>query len=143
MSRLRSWLAIPSRDGSPTEILCWVRRMEITGGFALLAGAALAWSNDWLSWLLLGAGLLSVSPWPGASAILRKAQTRPEILASDPDRRRRRGRLALKIIAPAQAVIFTVFGYVTNGWGGAAFFLVLALVSCGLGTWIYLRMETS
>ena len=138
MSRLRSLFALPSRDASPTETLRWVRRMEIKGGVA-----ALTWSNEWWSWLLVGTGVLGLTPWSGASAILRKAQTRPEILISDPERRRRRGRRALKVIVPAYAVILTAIGYVLLGWGGAVFFCVGGLVSCALGVWMYLKMEPS
>ncbi len=115
--------------------------MEITTSIALLAGAAVAWSNDWWSWLLLGLGLLGLSPWPGPGAILRKAETRPEILVSDPARRRRRGRQALTIMVPAQTAIFTGVGYVLLGWGGAVFFCVIALVSGALAAWLYRRME--
>ncbi len=142
MTWLKSWFALPGHDAPPGERVAWARRMEITGGITALAGADLAWSTaGWWKWVVLAAGLLALSPWPGPGAILRKARTRPEVLSSNPHRARRRGRRALKVMLPLEAVVFTAVGYALLGWAGAAFFVVIGLVAGGLGAWLYLKME--
>ena len=74
------------------QTLRWVRHMEIASAIAALALGIALWSQGWWHWVLIGVGILGLSPWPGAATILRKAERRPEILVSDPERRRTRGR---------------------------------------------------
>jgi hypothetical protein len=127
--------------GDPRETLRWVRRMEIGGGVLGLAGAVVSWSGEWWSWLIVGGSLLSLSPWPGAAAILRRAEKRPEILIADPERRRERGRRLLRYLMPLNALVFTAVGYVVLGVGGALFFLALAAVSGALLYWLLSRLR--
>ncbi|MDQ3645710.1 MAG: hypothetical protein M3345_02100 [Actinomycetota bacterium] len=121
-------------------MLRWVRRMEIAGALWTLAIVALVWSSAWWNWLLLGIGLFGLSPVSGASAILRKAQTRPEVLVHDPEVRRRRGRRALAAYVPTLAVALAVVGYVQFGLGGAVVFGLVGLAGA-LGAWVYLKTE--
>jgi hypothetical protein len=67
-------------------------------------------------------------------------RSRSLLLITDPESRRRRGRRALKIMVPAYTVIFTVAGYLLEGWGAAVFFFVIALLGSGLGVWFVLRI---
>ncbi len=134
MSSLRARLT-PPQGGDPREALQWLRRMEIVMGIFGLIAAALTWSGEWWSWLIVGGSLLSLSPWPGIGAILRKAEKRPEILISDPERRRERGQRFLRWFVPAYVVVFTLIGYLLLGLGGAIFFFVLGVAgpdsACG------------
>jgi hypothetical protein len=77
--------------------------MEMAGGVFALATAALTWSGQRWSWVLASAGLLLLSPWPGPAAILRRAETHPEVLESDAERGpRRSGRLGLPAVRSAR-----------------------------------------
>src|SRR4051794_14768991 len=114
VSSLRSWLA-PPRSGDPRQTLRWIRRMQIVMGVGGLIAAALTWTGEWSSWLILGGSLLSLSPWSGARAILRKADKRPEILVTDRAQRRRRARRTVRLLVPTYLVIFTIVGYVSGG----------------------------
>jgi fatty acid desaturase len=130
---------LPPRDGDARELLRYSRRMEILGAVAALIGAAVTWSGEWWTWLLVGVGLLGLSPWPGPAAILRRAEKNPDILVDDPQRRRERARRLVTILVPAYTLLFTLAGYLLLGWGGALFFLVLGALSSGIGAWLVLR----
>jgi hypothetical protein len=82
-----------------------------------------------------------LSPWPGPAAILRRAETRPEVLESDPERGRRRARPALLITVPLAGVMGAVVGYVADGAGAAVVVGGLTLAGALLGGWLYLRFE--
>lgn len=140
MNRFRSRLAFP-QGGDARETLQWVRRVEIGMGVAGLIAAATTWSGQWWSWLLFAVSLLSLSPWPGVGGILRKAETRPEILIEDPERRRERGRRFLRYFVPFYVVTFTVVGYLLFGIGGAVVFLVMGALGAGLGAWMLAKMN--
>jgi hypothetical protein len=118
-----------------------VRRTEIAGGVLGLAAAVVSWSGEWWSWLIVGGSLVSLSPWPGAAAILRRAEKRPEILIADPERRRERSRRLMRYVLPLNALVFTAVGYLVFGVGGAIFFLALAAVSGGLSYWLLSTMR--
>lgn len=139
MSRLRTWFA-PPRHGDAGETLRWVRRIEIGMGVLGLVAAARTWSGEWWSWLIVGASLVSLSPWPGPAAILRKAKSRPEILITDPERRKERGRRFLRYFVPVYVLVFAGIGYILLGPGGAIFFFAVAAVGGGLGTWMFSKM---
>jgi hypothetical protein len=92
MRSLLLWFAAPSPEADPRATLEWVRRMEIVGGIAAILLAVTFWGEGWWSWVLLGVGVLGLSPWSGARAILRRAERKPETLVTDPGRRRTRAR---------------------------------------------------
>jgi hypothetical protein len=140
MGNLLSRLTPPQSD-DPRETLRWLRRMEIFFGIFGLIAAAVTWSGEWWSWLIVGSSLLSLSPWPGVGAILRKAKKRPDILITDPARRRERGRRFLRYLVPIYVVIFTVVGYVSLGVGGAIFFFFAGSAGMALGAWMFTRMQ--
>jgi hypothetical protein len=68
MTRLASWLELPSRGDSPIALLRFVRRIEIVTGLLTLATAAVVWSGEWWNWCLAAIGLAGISPWPGVGA---------------------------------------------------------------------------
>jgi len=77
----------------------------------------------------------------GPGAIVRRAQRKPEVLSSDPERGRRRARTFFKVLVPSQSVILGLMGYFTLGLGGAVFMVLMGLVSAGFGFWMYLKIE--
>jgi hypothetical protein len=107
------------RRQDPRELLRLSRRLEIAGGVVALVVAALTWSGEWWSWVLVAVGVLGLSPWPGPATVLRNAETRPEILESDPERGRRRARHSLMIMLPVATVIGMAVGYAADGASGA------------------------
>jgi MFS family permease len=115
--------------------------MEISTGIAALVFGGVLWSAGWWHWILIGCGVLGVSPWPGARAILRKAEKKPSILISDPERRRRRKRRMALWLPPVAFVYVSGLGYVLGGWGVAITCAVLGGLGIGLGTWISLRAD--
>lgn len=141
MSGWRSWLQIPTAETEPREALLWVRRMEIVTGIGSLAFGVALWSRGWWHWILIGTGVLGLSPWPGARAILRRSERKPETLISDPERRRRRKRRALIWLVPAEFVLITGLGYVFGGLGAAITTAILGGIGLGLGAWLSVRMD--
>ena len=139
MRAWRSRLAVPGPDAGARATLRWVRRLEIATGLGALALALALWGDGWVPWLLLGAGILGLSPWPGAAAILRKAERTPEILVTYPQRGRQRARRALALLLPAYTAAGAVVGYLAGGWPAAL--VTGALVGAGgaLGAWWSLR----
>jgi hypothetical protein len=115
----------PPPHAEPREVLYWVRRVELAGGVACLALAGAFWTGAWWNWALVVAGASGLSPWPGASAILRKADRRPHVLIADPHRRAARERRAILDVAPLYAGILFVVGLVASGLGAAIFMGVL------------------
>jgi hypothetical protein len=93
----------------------------------------------WARCVLVALGLLSLSPWPGAARILRRAERRPELLIGDPDRRKARGWRAVLILVPLQTVIPFVVGYLIDGWPAALFVGGIAGISALGGVWFYAR----
>lgn len=79
-------------------------------GIVGLIGGALSWSNEWWEWLIVATSLLMLSPISGAAAILRKSESPPEILLTDPERRRARGQRFLRVFVPAYVVVFAAVG---------------------------------
>lgn len=139
MSRVRDLLSPPGRDTNPRDALAWVRRIELlSGGAVLLLGIAL-WAGGWWDWVLIGLGLLSLSPWPGARSILRRAQTRPEILNHDRDRGRVRARRFVVVWVPVSVLLASAIGYAYGQWLGAALNFVLVGLGAGLGAWWVFR----
>ena len=136
--RLSGWMP-PTAATDPRETLRWVRRMElVSGGAAIIAGLAL-WNDGWWHWVLIGVGLLGFSPWPGARAILRRADRKPGVLVSDPERRRCRGRRVALVQVPLYAISGFVIGYLVDGLG-AAIFMGLALgLTAAFAAWLSLR----
>lgn len=139
MRSLLSWFAAPAPGDDPKTTLQWVRRMEIAGGVAAVLLAVLFWGEGWWPWVLIAAGLLGLSPWPGAQAILRKAERKPGVLVTDPERRRARARRTALILAPLQAVIGGVVGYLLDGWPAAITMAALLGAGGALGAWWVLR----
>jgi hypothetical protein len=92
-----------------------------------------------VNWILVGCALLSFSPWPGAAAILRRAEKNPGVLITDPDRRRERGRHGMRLIVLMNAAIGAVVGYILAGWEAAATLCGLVTL-IGIGaSWFTLR----
>jgi TRAP-type mannitol/chloroaromatic compound transport system permease large subunit len=137
----RSWLQIPTAETEPRQALLWVRRMEILTGIGSLAFGVALWSHGWWHWLPVGAGVLGLSPWPGARAILRKSERKPEILISDREQRRRRKRRALMRLVPPEFLFITGLGYVFGGVGVAITAAILGGIGVGLGAWLSVRMD--
>ena len=129
----------PSADTDPRETLAWVRRWELVGGIGAIALGLALWGEGWWHWLLIGVGLLSLSPWPGPAAILRRAERKPTILVADPDRRRARARRVTAIQVPALVVIGALVGYLVDGWDAAVTMGALMGVGAALGAWWVLR----
>jgi hypothetical protein len=113
--------------------------MEVVFGVACLIGAVVLIDVAWARWALIGVGLLGLSPWPGAGAILRKADHNPDVLIADPDRRRARGRRAVMFIVPLYTFVGFAVGYVIDGWPAAIFVGLIVAASAGLGAWFFLR----
>jgi hypothetical protein len=136
---VRSLIRPPTADTDPRETLAWVRRWEIASGIgAIVLGLAL-WNEGWWHWLLIGVGLLSLSPWLGAAAILRRAERKPEILVADPDRRRARARRLAPIQVPVLVLVGALVGYLVDGWAAAATMGALMGAGAALGVWWGLR----
>jgi hypothetical protein len=142
MHALRSWFVPPRSSEGPLARMRWIRRIEIGGGVWTLIIAAMIWSDvgAW-HWLLLGSGLLALSPWPGPGAIARKAEKRPDVLIADPERRRARLRRTLAILVPAQVALFAIIGFAMLGTGGAVFMAAFGGVSGALGAWLSTKLE--
>jgi 4-hydroxybenzoate polyprenyltransferase len=137
--RLMSGLVPPNSASEPREILRWVRRVEIVTGLAAVVAGIALWNAGWFHWLLIGVGLLGLSPWPGAQAILRRADRKPGVLVTDPERRRTRGRRAAQIQVPLYAIAGLVIGYLVGGLGVALFMGVVMGFSAALGAWLVMR----
>jgi hypothetical protein len=129
----------PTPDTDPREVLRWIRRTEIVSGVVAIALGVAFWGEGWWHWALIGIGVLMVLPLVGAAPLLRRADRNPGVLVSDPDRRRERGRRAMLIIAPAIVVIGVVYGYLLDGWTGAAVVGGLFGVGAALGVLLFRR----
>jgi hypothetical protein len=88
---------------------------------------------------LIGCGLLSLSLWPGAAAILRRAEREPGVAISDPGRRRARSRRTIWIFVAVQPAIAFGVGYLIDGWPAAIFVGALANIGVLGGVWFYRR----
>ena len=115
--------------------------MEMASGVAALMLGFAFWGDSWWPWLLIAAGVLGLSPWPGAAAILRKAQRSPDILLSDPERRRRRARRTVPFLLSIQVLGAAVVGYLVDGWPAAIFMAALIGFGGALGAWWFIRRE--
>src|SRR3954468_13410398 len=137
MHARRAWFVPPPSSGGPLARLRGARRVGFSGGGATLIGAATLWSEGGaVRWILLGCGLLALSPWPGPGAIVRRAETDPGRLIADPERRRARLRRTLAILVPAQIAVFAIIGFAMLGAGGAVFMAAFGGVSGALGAWL-------
>jgi hypothetical protein len=134
---LREWLVPPDPDEDPRETLRRVRRAETAAGIALIVLGVALWSEGWLHWVLIGLGLVSLSPLSGAAAILRKAERNPDVLVADPARRRARARTVTLAQIPFQAVLGAIVGYAVEGWGLAIFMAVLTGGMAAAYAWWY------
>lgn len=143
MREFRSSLAQPPPDAEPLETFRWVRRWEIVAGVANLALGLVFWNEGWWSWLLIGIGLLSLVPWPGAGALVRKAERDPSAFVSDPDTRERRGRRAAFVLVPLSTAGGVTIGYIAGGWRAAIFVGLLVGLSASSGAWRSVRRYRS
>jgi len=132
-------MRMPTSSTDPREALAWVRRMEILTGLVALAAGVVLWGEGWWHWILIGTGLLGLSPWPGARAILRRAERKPGVLVDDAGRRRARGRRAVLAQVPIYAVVGVVLGLLIGGVGAAIVIGGLMGASAALGAWVFLR----
>ena len=123
----------------PRETLRWVRRMEVVAGIAGLLFAVLLWDEPPARWLLIAMALLSLSPWPGAQAILRKADKNPNVLQTDRDRGVERGRRAARIMVAFVVGLCFVMGLVAGGLGAAVVTALAGAFSGALGAWMFER----
>jgi hypothetical protein len=110
-----------------------------TACLGAIAFGLVLWNDGWWHWLLIGVGLLGLSPWPGAGAILRRAQTRPDVLIHDPERRRTRARRVSIIQVVVYPLVGAVIGYLIDGWPAALTMGGLMGVGAGLGAWLFFR----
>lgn len=85
-------------------------------------------------------GALALARCP---AILRKADRKPNVLISDPERRRARARRAVVIQVPAYLAIGLVVGYIIDGWSAAIPMGLLMTAGAVLGAWLFLRRFNS
>ena len=131
----------PGPEADPRETLRWMRRFEVVGGVLCLALAVVLWDEGWVRWVLIAMGVSSLSPWPGARAILRRAERDPDVLVWDPEVRRRRARWYALIAVPVVTIAGAVAGYMSDGWSAAGFVGALAGASAGWGTWSVLRSD--
>lgn len=115
----------PPADGDPRATMRWVRTMEIVSAVFCFVAAIAIGDPAWARWVLVAMGVVSLSPWPGAAAILRKADKNPNVLISDPERRRERGQRALAIMSVLLVVTMFLVGLVVGGWSVA---LVMAIL---------------
>jgi hypothetical protein len=139
MSALRRWFTPPSAEDDPREIMAWVRRNEVIAGVAIIGFAVALWDHVTWRWVLLAMGLVSLSPWPGAAAILRKAERKPGVLVWDPDRRRARERRVAIVQVPIYVLTGGVSGFLLDGWR-AAILMALFMGACAGGvSWRHLR----
>jgi hypothetical protein len=130
---------VPGPDTDPRETLQWVRKWEVRTGVASIALGLVLWNEGWWHWVLIGIGVLGVLPLSGAQAILRKAEKNPDVLISDPARRRARARRVAIIQPPVYAVFVGAAGYVMDGWPFGIFMAAFGGV-CALGaSWWILR----
>ena len=137
--RVRDLLSPPSRDTDPREALAWVRRVELlSGAVVLLIGISL-WAGGWWDWVLIGLGVLMLSPWPGVRSVLRRAETRPELLTHDRERGRARARRFAVVWVPVFVLAASAIGYAYGHWLGAALNFVLVGLGAGLGAWWMFR----
>ena len=113
--------------------------MELVTGLGAIGAGVALWGAGWVHWVLIGVGLLGLSPWPGAHAILRRAERKPGVLVSDADRRRDRGRRAAQIQVPIYAIAGFVIGYLVDGLGAAIFMGAAMGFSAALGAWLFTR----
>lgn len=111
----------------------WVRHTELVTGIAALAFGLIEWSQGWWHWLLIGLGVIGISPWPGVTQILRRAEQRPEVLNHDRDRGYRRARRFLIIAVPVYTIGAGAFGYSYGRWLEAGINVVLLGSGGGLG----------
>lgn len=137
MARLRpSALAPPPADGDPRETMRWVRRMEVVGAVFCFVAAIVVDDPAWARWVLIAFGVLGLSPWPGAAAILRRADRNPDVLVSDPERRRARARRAMRFTAAGEVALTFLVGLVVGGLSVAIVMGVLGGVGALLGVWL-------
>jgi uncharacterized membrane protein YedE/YeeE len=141
--RLLAALLPPPSSADPRATLRWVRRLEIVTGLLVIAGAVLLSGTGGWRWLLIGVGLLGLSPWPGPAAILRRADRKPGVLVTDAERRRARGRRVLRVLVPVYIAIALGVGYLIDGWPAAITAGLLVGIGAGLGAWLVVRREGS
>jgi hypothetical protein len=139
VSRVRAWLLQPPREAGPRASLLWVRRIEILSGLLALTFGLLEWSQGWWHWLLIGFGLLGLSPWWGVGRILRRADSGPEILNHDAERGYHRARRFLIIWLPTFIIAAAAIGYAYGHWLGAGINIVLIGGGGTLGGWLTLK----
>lgn len=139
MSRVRAWLVPPPREAGPRAILLWVRRTEILSGLVALTFGLLDWSQGWWHWLLIGCGVLALSPWWGVRRILRRAESGPEILNNNAERGYHRAKRVLIIWLPVFIIAAAAIGYAYGRWLGAGINVVLIGGGATLGGWLALK----
>jgi hypothetical protein len=132
-----SRLAPPPAAGDPRDTLRYVRAVEIF--IAVVSFVFAIELTGWPRWALVATGLLSLSPWPGARSILRRADRDPDVLVSDADRRRARGRRVVLVLVPLYALGGAGFGYVIGGWSAALLVGVLIGGGAVAGGWLTMR----
>jgi hypothetical protein len=125
----------------PRDALRWVRTMEVVSAAGCFVAAVAFGDPAWLRWVLVALGLVSLSPWPGAAAILRKADKNPGVLISDPERRRARARRTLKIMSVLLVAVMSLVGLVAGGWGAALVMGILGALGALGGVWLYRSWE--
>lgn len=133
-------LLTPPRGASRVATLTWVRRQEILVGCLLLI-AAVALVDGPLRWVVGGAALLNLSPWPGAAVLVRRARAAP---ASPPlpaaQQRELAARHGRRVIG-ASGVIGAVVGLLTGGVVSAAVVGIAMVVASWWGWRIAARRQ--
>ena len=119
-------------------MLRWSRRGEILAG--LIAIALVPQLDGWFRWVMLGMGLVALSPWPGPAAILRRADRDPAVREWDPERGRARARRAMPVLVAALVAGAAVAGYLAGGWPGAIVMAFVGALISGVGAWVTRRL---
>jgi hypothetical protein len=129
-------------DDHPIATLHWVRRAEVAAGILAFPIAVAFRDTPWLRWTMLALGLLSLSPWPGAAAIIRRHErTGQPTTTLSPEQRRTRARRAgwwtMAYILIGSFVLATVL----DGPGAGLAVALIALV-CLLPSVLLIRHMT-
>jgi hypothetical protein len=133
-------LAPPPLGGDPIAALRWVRRVEIAAGILAFPVAVVFWDTPWLRWTMLALGLLSLSPWPGAAAIIRRHErTGKPTTTLGPEARRARARRAAGWTMAYILVGAFVLAAALDGPGAGLVVALIALVCSLPGVWLMLR----
>ena len=137
--RLRRYLSRPPPGAPPLETLRWVRRLTV----AMLPLAALffvrAWASDAVPlWVAAGVAALMASSPASLTLVIRATESAAasgDYTPPSPEQLRRRERRAAYVTVAVLCISLPVIGYLVDGLGSAALFLVIGIFSSGVAVW--------